>query len=223
VSNYYRGEQRLEGIRHYARVRASEVLPGIDMVYYGTESQLEYDFIVSPGADPSSIRVRFAGAGKPKVDGNGDLVVTAGGETLYQRKPEAWQEFKGEKRDVACRYIIHKGAEVGLMLGDYDRLAELVIDPVINYSTYLGGSTGSDTINGVAVDASGSAYVVETTSSLDFRLLTAQFGTTICSPASSAQTALPCCIPPSSRHRARSPRPLLPMFRTSRESHPFHR
>jgi hypothetical protein len=168
VSNYYRGDMRVEGIRHYSRVRASSVLPGIDVVYYGTGRQIEYDFIVSPGANPSSIWVRFAGAGKPKVDRNGDLVVMAGGETLYQRKPRAWQQRNGEKRDVACRYTVRKGGEVGLVLGDYDRSAELVIDPVISYSTYLGGSSGTDRIKGVAVDASGSAYVVGSTSSLDF-------------------------------------------------------
>ena len=117
VTNYYRGDTRVEGVPHYARVRASSVLPGIDIVYYGTDSKLEYDFIVSPGADPSSIWVRFAGAGRPKLDKNGDLVVVAGGETLYQRKPRAWQEIKGEKREVECRYTVRKGGEVGLVLG----------------------------------------------------------------------------------------------------------
>ncbi|MGD1094484.1 MAG: hypothetical protein ABSB35_21145, partial [Bryobacteraceae bacterium] len=153
VSNYYLGTRAITGNSHYASVRATNVLPGMDIVYYGNGSELEYDFVVHPSADPASVRLRFSGAGKPEIEANGDLVLQAGGQIRLQ-KLAAWQEVGGQRHIVPCKYRISDDGEVSFMLGPYDRSIELTIDPVISFSTFL-SSSGNDTVAGVAVDSSG--------------------------------------------------------------------
>ncbi|MEW6736083.1 MAG: hypothetical protein AB1489_32620 [Acidobacteriota bacterium] len=115
----------------FARVRYWEIYPGIDMVYYGTEQQLEYDFIVAPGANPKVIRLRFEGAQKVELASNGDLLVTTQNGNWSQRKPFIYQEVYGVKQTVEGRYVIKSENEVGFELDDYDRSKQLVIDPII--------------------------------------------------------------------------------------------
>jgi hypothetical protein len=169
IANYFLGNDASKwrtGIPTYARVQYQEVYPGISLVYYGNQRQLEYDFQVAPGADPSQIRLRFAGAESLSVDDRGDLAVQAGGQVLLQHKPIVYQEAAGERREVAANFVV-QGQEVGFALGDYDHSRPVVIDPVLSYSTYLGGR-GVDAGVGIAVDAAGNAYVTGATNSPDF-------------------------------------------------------
>ncbi|MGH9832450.1 MAG: SBBP repeat-containing protein [Blastocatellia bacterium] len=161
-NNYLIGADRSRwrtNIPNYARVRYDEVWPGIDVVFYGNQRQLEYDFVVAPGADPRAIKLSFEGTKKISVDGNGDLILHVAEGELRQRKPVVYQEVNGERRMVNGRYAV-KGNQVGFELGRYDRRHELVIDPVLVYSARtMAGS-------GIAVDAQGAAYIVGTVDSL---------------------------------------------------------
>ncbi|HEX8503304.1 MAG TPA: carboxypeptidase regulatory-like domain-containing protein [Pyrinomonadaceae bacterium] len=154
-------------VPHYGRVRYEGVYPGVDVVYYGTNRQLEYDFNLAPGADAGLIRLSFEGAGGLRVEEGGDLVLkTAAGE-VRQHAPLAYQEVGGVRREVACRYVLGGASRVGFRLGEYDRGLPLVIDPVVSYSTFLGGG-GYDEGNAVAVDSEGNAYVTGYATSTDF-------------------------------------------------------
>jgi hypothetical protein len=169
-SNYLIGNDPSRWRRNvtsYAQVRYSSVYPGIDLVYYGNQQQLEYDFVVSPGADPNVIKLSFAGANRMEVDAQGDLVLHTEGGELRQRKPVTYQEMNGRRREIASRYVLRGGRQVGFELAAYDPALPLVIDPVLVYSTYLGG-TGIDEIVDVTVDAAGNAYLIGHTFSADF-------------------------------------------------------
>ena len=173
-TNYFIGndpQQWQTNVVQYERVRYEQAYPGIDLIYYGQEQSFEYDFEVAPGADPERIRLGFTGVRKLKIEAaTGDLLLqTAGGE-IRQKKPVTYQEINGERQEVESRYVIKGKKKVGFKLGDYDHTKPLVIDPtVLSYSTYLGGM-GSETSNGIAVDASGNIYVVGSTNSTDFPL-----------------------------------------------------
>jgi hypothetical protein len=169
IANYFLGNDASKwrmGIPTYMRVQYQEVYPGISLVYYGSQRQLEYDFQVGPGADPSQIRLRLAGAERLSVDDHGDLVVQADGQVLVQHKPVVYQEVAGERRSVAAAFEL-QGDQVSFALGGYDRSQALIIDPVLSYSTYLGGS-GADGACGIAVDAAGNAYITGLAFSPDF-------------------------------------------------------
>ncbi|MFL6335254.1 MAG: FG-GAP-like repeat-containing protein [Pyrinomonadaceae bacterium] len=155
------------GVPGFERVRYESVYKGIDAVYYGRQGRLEYDFVVAPGADPARIRLRFEGARSTRVDENGELVISADGRDVRQPRPVAYQEFDGARREVSARYVLDKRGRVRFALGDYDRGRTLVIDPVLVYSSYLGGAD-ADTSSSVAVDSTKSAYVAGTTASIEF-------------------------------------------------------
>ncbi len=142
-----------------AKVEYDEVYPGIDLVYYGNaERQLEYDFVVAPGADPRAITLNFAGADKLEVDAAGDLIVHAGGVELRQHKPVLYQEMNGARQEVAGNFALstQHSPLVTFDVGAYDAGRPLVIDPVLSYSTTFNGFRGS---GGIAVDAAGNAHV----------------------------------------------------------------
>ncbi|NCC94732.1 MAG: hypothetical protein EOM10_15925, partial [Opitutae bacterium] len=183
VSHYYRGTDPAEwrhGLPHYARVHYAQVYPGIDLVYYGRPGALEYDFEVAAGADPGQIRLSFAGVDGIRVEeANGDLILAVEGMELRHRAPRLYQQVGGERRTVAGRYRLRAadgdavaGLQVGFEVADYDPTLALVIDPVVVYSTYLGGS-GSDGASDVAVDAAGNVYVAGYTDSVDFPTVSA--------------------------------------------------
>ncbi len=151
----------------YDRVRYQGAYPGIDATFYGNQRELEYDFDVAPGADPSVIAMRLRGARSVRIDRHGDLVVRMDGGTVRQLAPVSHQVVGGRRRSVPSRFAIDAHGRVGFRLGRYDRRRALTIDPVLVYSTYLGGS-GSDNGRAVAVDGSGAAYVAGYTSSSAF-------------------------------------------------------
>lgn len=146
------------GISTCAKVAYQNLYPGVDLIYYGNQRQLEYDFVVQPGIDPNIIALEFEGADELKVDAQGELVLNAGGGEIRQRKPFIYQDVDGARREVAGSYKLKDKNTVRFQLGDYDASKPLVIDPVLVYSTFLGGANvevGSD----ITVDAAGNAYV----------------------------------------------------------------
>jgi hypothetical protein len=172
-SNYFIGREsanwRTE-IPNFAKVHYERVYDGVDMIFYGAQRQLEYDFQIAAGANPQKITMAFAGAQRLRLDAKGDLILSVGGKEIRQRKPVAFQEMNGRKQTVAVRYMRKGKTHIGFQLGRYDKSKPLVIDPVLVYSTYLGG-LGSETAAAIDVDASGSAYVTGTTNSFDFPLV----------------------------------------------------
>lgn len=155
------------GIPNFARVETPEVYPGITLAWYGTQQALEYDFVVGPGADPAAITMSIEGADRIEVDPNGDLVLRVGNETVYQRAPVSYQAINGTKRTVTSRYQLKGGNRIGFAVEGYDAKRQLVIDPVIDFSTFFGG-IGSDEGFAIAIDAAGAAYVTGTTYSNNF-------------------------------------------------------
>jgi beta-propeller repeat-containing protein len=169
-SNYLVGNDARQwrtNISNYAKVRYDDIYPGIDMIYYGNGRQLEYDFIVAAGADPSMIRLSVSGARKMRLDERGDLVLSIGGSELRQHKPFIYQEVNGVKKEVAGQYVLCGKQQVAFKVAEYDKSMALVIDPVLSYSTYLGGSS-ADVARSIAVDRFGKAYVTGQTTSLNF-------------------------------------------------------
>lgn len=156
----------------YAKVRSEDVYPGIDLVYYGNQQQLEYDFVVTAGANPGAIRLSFAGVRGMRVDGDGDLVLQTVGGEIRQRRPVIYQEVAGSRKEIAGGYVLKGQRQVGFEVGEYDISRTLVIDPVLVYSTYLGGSN-EDISNAIAVDAAGNAYITGFTASTDFPVVNA--------------------------------------------------
>src|SRR5437660_706851 len=166
-ANYFIGNDPTRwrtDVSTYGRVLYKDIYPGIDLAYYGDQGQLEYDFLVAPGTDPSVIGLRYAGVDTMEVDSHGDLILKVAGAEIRQRKPLIYQENGDIRREVAGGYSIRGRDEIKFAVGTYDLSRPLVIDPVLVYSTYLGGSV-QDEGHGIAVDSAGTAYVAGLTSS----------------------------------------------------------
>ncbi|HYN87516.1 MAG TPA: SBBP repeat-containing protein, partial [Ardenticatenaceae bacterium] len=169
-SNYLLGNDRAKwqsNVPSFGRVRYEALYPGIDLVYYGNHGRLEYDFDVAPGASPQRIRLDFDGAWSLDLDKRGDLLIHLPGGVLRQRKPVAYQLVGGARRMVPAEYVLLEDDQVGFELTDYDGTRPLIIDPVLDYATYLGGEL-FDYAWDVAVDGAGDAYVVGATRSTRF-------------------------------------------------------
>lgn len=169
VTHYYRGNDPSKwrtNVPQYGRVKLSGVYPGTDLAWYGREGSFEFDFVLAPGADPEAIALSFAGAERLELSAAGDLVLHLPGGSLILQKPFCYQEVDGERREVASRYRLD-GGRVGFELAAWDRSRPLVIDPVLDWSSFLGGS-GKDRVTDVAVDAAGSVYATGNTDSPDF-------------------------------------------------------
>lgn len=173
-SNYFRGNDPKKwqtDVPQYAKVQYANIYPGVDLVYYGKQRELEYDFVVRPGADPNVIRLGIEGEQKLRLE-HGELVLmTAAGE-LRLRRPHTYQQSNGRKREIGGRYVIKANNEVGFAVASYDPRETLVIDPVLAYSTMLCGTScacgpGSSG-DAIAVDAMGNAYVTGGTCCTDF-------------------------------------------------------
>jgi hypothetical protein len=153
-------------IQTYARVHYADVYPGVDLIYYSTGGQLQYDFVVAPGADPQAIRLMVDGA-RVAVDATGDLVGRVAEGEIRMRKPVIYQEVDGVRAAIAGQWMLAGPNQAAFKVDAYDRGKPLVIDPVLSYSTYLGGSF-DDYPREIAVDALGHAHVTGPTNSVDF-------------------------------------------------------
>ena len=171
TTNYLIGNDKSKwktGITDYAKVRYRSVYPGIDVLYYGNQTQLEHDFLVAPGADPGRIALTIDGAQHIRVDAtSGDLVLKTREGELRLLKPAIYQQISGKRVQVAGGYKLSRKNRVTFALGAYDRGQQLVIDPVVNYATYLSAAS-STTATAIAVDATGKLYVTGTTTSAGF-------------------------------------------------------
>ncbi|TWT20209.1 hypothetical protein FQY83_10740 [Luteimonas marina] len=170
-SNYFFGNDPSKWIRnvaHYGKVRYSGVYPGIDLEYYGNPQQLEYDFIVAPGIDPAQIVVQMDAHGEMALDAEGNLLIDTGRGLLKQYKPVIYQAMEHGRSLVEGGYKILSSNRIGLGIGSFDPTLPLVIDPVVEYSTFLGGS-GWDTVNdGITINHEGDVYIAGGTTSPDF-------------------------------------------------------
>jgi len=204
-SNYFIGNDPAKwhrDIPQFARVRYRNVYSGIDLVYYGNQGRLEYDFEVAPGSDPSQVALRFQGPRNLRIDANGDLVLVVDGSDVRLQAPRVYQKFGAEERSVTGRFELRGNDkdEVGFQLGAYDRNRTLIIDPVLIYAAYLGGS-GDEAcsviapvvIDGItaappgcpaiAVDAVSNVYVAGSTNSADFPGTAGKFQPTLAAGA----------------------------------------
>jgi hypothetical protein len=168
--NYFVGNNAWQwrtGTPTFARVEYANIYPGINLDYYGNRGQLEYDFSVAPGVDPAAISLAFGGAERLDLDPKGELVLQTGGGPLTQHRPVLYQEVGEVRHEVSGGYVRTGPQQVGFQVGPYDTRLPLVIDPVLAYSTYLGGS-GQEDAFGMAVDANGYVYLTGETNSTDF-------------------------------------------------------
>jgi hypothetical protein len=170
-SNYFVGSQNdwLTDVSNFASVQYDDIYEGIDVRYYGNQRQLEYDFIVAAGVDAGTIRLKFEGADGVHIDDDGSLIITmpSEGETIRFQAPYSYQETDSGRQTVESRYRISADGTVGFALGEYDASRQLVIDPILDYGTYLGGS-GMDRAYAIDTDAAGNTYITGVTRSADF-------------------------------------------------------
>jgi len=152
----------------YKKIRYDEVYKNTDLVFYGNEGNIQYDFIVRPGSDPSKIRFSFSGAKKVKREASGDLSISADLGKLTVSRPVTYQlDKKGERQIIPSEFVANSNRIISFKLGQYDPKRELIIDPVLTYSTYLGGSR-EDIGQAIKVDAQGYVYITGTTRSANF-------------------------------------------------------
>lgn len=170
VINYYRGQDSRNwrlGVKTYAKVQAKSVYPGIDVIYYGDQRRLEFDFVVAAGAEPKAIAFKVDGADKLSLSEEGNLVAGVDGNEFRFHKPYAYQLIHGKQIPVAVEYALSGTNRATLRVGNYDKNRTLVIDPKLTYSTFMGGSQ-ADTGNGIVIDSTGNAYVAGKSCSSDF-------------------------------------------------------
>jgi len=169
-NNYFTGNcsgKWQTSVNSFTRVRYREIYPGIDLVYYGNSHNLEFDFVVFPGANPEAIQLGFEGMDKLELDEKGNLVLHIAGEKIVLDAPVIYQEIEGIKHEVDGGYILDAKHEVGFRVGNFNDILPLVIDPVLEFSTYLGGS-GTDYGFDITLDSSGDIYLTGQTNSSDF-------------------------------------------------------
>lgn len=181
VSHYLGGNEKrtaVKNVPHYAQIRFQQIYDGIDWVFYGNPEQTEYDFVVAPQARPDQIRLTVTGADNLALTADGALVTQVDNGEFRHQKPIAYQTApSGERRSVDVAYTLSarnaEGAqEIAFAVGKYDPSLPLTIDPVLTYSTYLGGS-GNDTVTSFTVATDESVYIAGTTQSVDFPRQTA--------------------------------------------------
>jgi hypothetical protein len=167
ITNYYAGRDpknwRL-GVRNFARLRAQNVYPGVDVVYHGDQRRLEFDFVVAPRANARAVSLAFSGADRLYLDAAGNLVAEIAGYPVRIAIPYAYQQAAESVKPVRVEYVLAGKNKARLKIGAYDRDRELVIDPLVSYATYFGGSAG-DAVSGMAVDSAGNSYITGTTCS----------------------------------------------------------
>jgi len=181
TANYFTSNDPVRWRRNvptFGKVRYRNLYPGIDAVYYGNQSRLEYDLIVQPHADIGQIVLGFDGARDLQIDSDGDLLLSTAVGTLTHHKPFIYQaDGAGRRRRIAGKYVLKESDRVGFEIGKYDRSRPLIIDPVLFYSTFVGGG-GNDAGWDIAVDGAGNAYVIGSTSSIEFPATSGSYSTT---------------------------------------------
>jgi hypothetical protein len=169
--NYLRGDKPLAwftNVASYRAVRYENVYPGIDLRYYGDGSTIEYDLIVSPGANPDKIEIEYDGAMSLEITPDGELAIASAWGTVVEERPYLYQEIDGRRRTIAGRFVLRSANSFGFEIGgDYDPNTILIIDPVLRYSTYLGGGD-TDAAKTIAVNSTGNCFVGGETASDDF-------------------------------------------------------
>ena len=169
-TNYFIGNDASQwhsDVPNYKKILAKNVYPGIDLTYYGTNSTLEHDFIVSPNVDYKQIAFHFDGQENLSLDKDGNIVLKTGKDEIQLNAPTTYQQTPNSKHTIPSHFELNDNTITVALNTDYDHSLPLVIDPTLSYSTYLGGG-GNDYIEGIVVDASGSVYVAGATSSTDF-------------------------------------------------------
>lgn len=170
-SSYFVGNEPSKwrsDIRSYAKVTYPSILDGVDLVYHGENGALEYDFVVAPGAKVDSVAMNVEGASKLSITDKGELRIHTYAGDIVQPPPVVYQrDARGDRREIGSSYRLADGRKVGFEVSTYDRTQPLVIDPVLGYATYLGG-TGYDVVTAVAADAMGNTFVTGLTYSTDF-------------------------------------------------------
>jgi hypothetical protein len=169
-SNYFIGNNSRNWqteVPHYRQVRYENIYPGIDLIFYGNRQHLEFDFVVFPGADPKAIQIAFEGTEHPSIDSSGVVILRIRSDEIRLRTPVVYQIEDGLKKRVYGHYEITGTNRLSFAVSGYNPHAALVIDPVLDYSTYLGGRK-ADHANSIAVDTVGNVYIAGRTSSLDF-------------------------------------------------------
>lgn len=174
--NYLVGKERYANLPVFGELTYRELWPGIDLTLRGDAGRLKYEFLVRPGADPSRIRLGYAGAGPLALGGGGAVRIDTRLGVLEDKRPTSYQRTSGGRRVVGTRFALHGKHSYGFAVAPYDRHRPLVIDPELAYSTLVGG-TGADQALGVAVDRDGSAYITGWSTSADFPTTPGAFDT----------------------------------------------
>lgn len=169
-ANYFIGNEPSKwhtGVPMFSRVQVDEVYPGVKVVYYANQSaQLEYDFLLQPGAQPAQIHFRVSGADNVRVDAAGNLALKIGADEIQQHKPVAYQEINGARKEIPASYHLNTDGTVGFALAAYDHRLPLVIDPVLDFLTYIGGKK-LDIGWAIALDNAGNIYAAGESLSTD--------------------------------------------------------
>jgi hypothetical protein len=179
-TNYFIGNDSSKwqrDVKQYSTVSYKQVYPGVDMLYHGQQRQLEFDFVVAPGASAGPIRFNVDGARRIATDAQGNLVLSSAAGDVLLHKPVAYQQKENTRQPVDARFTLEANNTVSFELGNYDRSRELVIDPSLVYSTYLGG-TAEDDAYGIAIDSSDNVYVTGQTASTNFPTVHGSYSTT---------------------------------------------
>ena len=169
-SHYFLGNNPRAWRTHvpaFAAVRYAEVFPGIDLKFYGIDGRLEYDFLVKPGAQPTTVALALRGAERMALDRIGHLILDLAGERVTMQRPVIYQELSGGRRMIPGGYVLKGAEQIGFQVAAYDHSRPLIIDPILSYSTYVGGS-GAEGLGGITVDGNGNAYITGPTDSSNF-------------------------------------------------------
>ena len=157
----------IAGARQFQAVRSHEIRAGVDILYYGNGQQLEYDLVLRPGADAQALRFRFDGSDKLSISPEGNLIIQTAAGIMEQHRPAVYQQNGSNKTNIEATYRLESHNTAALTLSAYDATRELVVDPILSFSTYLGGRN-DDSANAIAVDSANNIYVTGFTSSPDF-------------------------------------------------------
>jgi hypothetical protein len=175
-SNYILGNDPARwrhGIPQFARVRYENIYPGINLVFYGHEGRLEYDFQVAAGAEASRAELEFDGADAVELR-DGAVLIQRRGASMRLEALRVYQEIAGRKQTVNARFVLRGPNHIGFALGPYDHARELIIDPIPSFSTYFGG-TGDERATSVTLDGSGNVYLTGSTNSPNLPVTTGAY------------------------------------------------